>query len=530
VREASVLAMLARDCGACHDSGQSAGGVGSITDIQSLVSSGLVVPGNDERSPLLESIRSGRMPPAGAASRPSVGEEWLLQGFIDGLIEPGLIEGCRPPAFPSVDEVYALLLADVLAQPEAQRPFLRYASLTDDDPRLCGVPLQQRRNALSEAVNGVSLDPEIHVPVPIDAGELVYRIDIRDYDWDRPLDLDGDGNVDHGDGWQAILAASGTYAVELRGPEADALREATGSTVPVLAGGALISAVSFGDVYYTLIGAEPNIFDTQLKLGIDVLESLLNGVMRRAGFAREADGEQGELVVSRSPQALPGRAFWSLEEQPTGDSESIYSDPFTFDRLSGQTIFNLPNGLQAYSAETLEGARLAASPRGCVGECVTPAADTIPAGCQGCHAGGVIPVRDQTRESVERFSGQFDAETLELVRTVYPLPAELDALMAADSAVHLAALERAGVPANGPDPLARVYFSFELEPLGAERAAAELGVTLAALRESLPLLPPGFAALGGAGGVIPRAVMTDGQGLARCVLHASSRNRPANCP
>lgn len=91
--------MLTRDCGPCHAGNERAGGIGSIDDVDSLVSSGWIVPGNAAQSPLFDSVRSGRMPPAGMLSRPSVGERWLLEGFIDGLSASA--EGCAPPPIES---------------------------------------------------------------------------------------------------------------------------------------------------------------------------------------------------------------------------------------------------------------------------------------------------------------------------------------------------------------------------------------------------------------------------------------------
>ena len=198
----SALEVLTRRCGGCHAGSESDGGIGAIDDLDALVSSGLVVPGNAAASPLLESIRSGRMPPAGRTLTPvDVGELWLLEGFIDSMgTDP---DRCEPVPFLGVDDAYAALLADIAARPEPDRPFIRYVTLIDA-PGGYAMPIQLRRDALFTTINGTSLDPEIHLPVPIDAAELIYRLDIRDYDWDRSMDLDDDGSEDHPDGWRAL--------------------------------------------------------------------------------------------------------------------------------------------------------------------------------------------------------------------------------------------------------------------------------------------------------------------------------------
>jgi hypothetical protein len=525
----SVLGILTRDCGSCHAGSERAGGVGSIDHVDSLVSSGLIVPGNAAQSPLLDSVRSGRMPPAGMPSRPSVGEQWLLEGFIESLSVGA--EACAPLPFPSVDETYAAMLADVTTQPEADRPFIRYVSLTDSAGDSCGERLQERRYALFEAVNGVSLGSEIHAPLPIDAAELLYRLDIRGYEWDRSIDIDADGSDDHPDGWLALVAAAGPYAVELQGPEADALRSATGAAVPVLPSSVLVWAASSGEVYYALIGARANIYDTQLALGIEWAASFEEGVVRRAAFQRDAD--RTEIIVERHPQPASGRGYWRLMPQQGCDAESIYDYPDDDDTLAEQTIWHLPNGLLAYSIADAVGSRLTAPPFSCGQCCVDlktlyPAGGN-PAGCHACHHRGFAPVLDEVLAVVQEDFRYYSPGAVEDFVEIYSA-SDLDARMAADNAVYLDALARAGVSPSLRSPLSRVVLSFERGPLDIRRAAAELGVTAAVLRENLAQLPSGFASLAESGASIPRAVMTEGHRAARCELSEGARNRPIDCP
>lgn len=525
----SALGILTRDCGSCHAGSERAGGVGSIDDIDSLVSSGLIVPGNAALSPLFDSVRAGRMPPAGVRSRPSVGEQWLLEGFIESLSVGA--EACTLPPLPSLDETYAAMLADVTTRPEADRPFIRYVSLTDSAGDVCGERLQERRYALFEAVNGASLDAEIHVPLAIDAAELVYRLDIRDYDWDRSIDLDADGSDDHPDGWLALVAAAEPYAVELQGPEADALRAATGAAVPVLPSSVLVRAASSGELYYALIGARANIYDTQLALGIDWAASFEEGVVRRAAFQRDAD--RTDIIVERHPQPASGGGYWRFMPQQGCDAESIFDYPDDDDTLAEQTIWHLPNGLLAYSIADANGSRLTAPPFSCGQCCVDLKAlyplGGNPAGCHACHHRGFAPVLDEVLAVVQDDAIYYPQETVEAFVELYSA-SDLDARMAADNAVYLEALARMGVSPSLRSPLSRVVLSFERQPLDIRRAAAELGVTAAVLRENLAQLPPGFAGFAESGAAIPRAVMSEGLRAARCVLSERARNRPIDCP
>lgn len=83
--------------------------------------------------------------------------------------------------------------------------------------------LERQRQALSKAVNSVSLAEEIGLPTAVDSAALVYRIDLRDDAWNRAIDIDRDGTEDFADGWLAIVSGAGAYAIESVGPEADAL-------------------------------------------------------------------------------------------------------------------------------------------------------------------------------------------------------------------------------------------------------------------------------------------------------------------
>jgi hypothetical protein len=124
----------------------------------------------------------------------------------------------------------------------------------------------------------------------------------------------------------------------------------------------------------------------------------------------------------------------------------------------------------------------------------------------------------------------FDSQTFTLLERVYAPQAELDALIASDSELHIAASERAGVVSNGPDPLSYVYRQFEQELLPLPRVAAELGMTPEELGAQLPLLGGPLQALQEPGGSISRAALDEAYSSTWCILHPADRNRPVSCP
>jgi hypothetical protein len=515
--------LLQTYCGECHAQGLNAPGFAGGFDIGELIARGMIVPGSSAASPLMQDLRHGSTP-SRRRPVPTAGDIALLSQFIDRMrSEPP--PSCEPLPFLSVDDAYAALLADVNARPEADRPFLRYLGVSyASNAGSCGAALDEQRHALFKVVNTLSTASEVHVPAPIDPEQRLYRVDLRDYGWGRPIDLLEDGVVEHTDGWAAIVAAAGAFALELSGPEASALASATGTPVPFLPLNAFVNAASRGDLYSSLVGLRLSVDAARLELGIDLSVVRDEASWRRAGLARDSNDD---ALVTRVPSpAAPGRDYWMFEMQTEVRDSSIFSEPLDIGFGDWtKSIFRLPNGLMAFSLDQRD-QRLASIPRACIGSCDSPTRD-ISSACHGCHVAGLLPVEDNIKDYVAEYRREFDAQTLEGVAVVFPSVEEMAALIAADNARYLTALDQAGVPREAPDPISRVYLQFTTDPIGLERAAAELGVTAAALRERLGSLLE-LAVLLDPAATIDRSTLASGFARALCSLGA--RNRPTACP
>lgn len=526
---ASALELLETHCGSCHAGGASEGGFGDVLDIPKLIESGLIVPGSSDTSPLMALIRNGNMPPEDVRERLIDGELAVLGRFIDELQLPA--SPCTPLPFVSQDDLYAALLGDMASQPEAERPFIRYLGLTyASNAGLCGRALGEPRLALFKQLNSVSTAPEIHVPEAIDQNQLVYRIDLRDYRWDRAIDLEDDGSSDFADGWLAIVSGAAPYAVELRGSEANALRGATGTAVPFLPVNAFVHASAAGDLYYALIGARANVFDTQVQLGIEFDQAVLDGSAKRAGFVDFAP--RRESSVWRVPQGASSRRYyWFLEQNhEQSNAESMFDSPLDREWGGEQAIFTLPNGLQAYLVGGPDGARRASLDENCGREVCHGTDQLNAASCHGCHSAGILPVVDVIRDYVEENERNFDRETFAAVAQIIPRSAEFAQMVQESSEVHLSALERAGIARSTPDPISRVFFQFEQQLLDVDQAAAELGTSAAALRGQLGRLHPLLSGLATPGAEIERASFEEAFVHSSCVLHEGAKNRRVGCP
>jgi hypothetical protein len=521
----AMLALIERSCGRCHGDDPSAVSGGAL-DLTGLVDRGWIVPGSSEASPVVTVLAGEHVPVSGAFyDRPTVGELELLERFVNGL--PVQAPECDSLPFTSPDEVQRAMASDISRLAPEVRPFARYVGLTDaSNAGLCGAALELQRRALGQAFNATSTKEQIVLPKPIDELQVIFRIDLRDYGWDRGIDLEDDGVVDFTDGWQAAAAAAGAYGEEYRGPDADALAAAAGTAVPYLPAHALVHAVADGDLYSALIGVGADVSDHRSGLGIPASLELLvpfQGEEPVPPSLWAGIGDSREALVIRALQNRPERSYWLIHEGGA-DAETILDQPFEIDRAQNthrfQISFALPNGLLGYAIEANDASRRSSA------QLHGEDARVSLAMCSACHADGQRAVRDVVRDYVLANPRAYP----DAVRELYVPQAELDATIESDSAIQRAALQQLGIPPGSRDPLSSVYRQFE-QSLTIRRAAAELGVSLATFQAALATpgrLAPELAPLGTSSS-IERATFTAALTAARCSLQQGSTNRPARC-
>jgi len=552
-------AILEANCGGCHAYGAQQGNFGYMLDFAELVKSGKVVPGSKEDSQLFVRMQQQSMPPAFIRDqRPTFGQIDVIGQFIDQMEEPaGSCVADEPAPFMTNDEAITLMAEDIAGLDAEDQPFTRYLTITyeSNNELACDRSIQRQRYALFKGINSVSTETNVGTPEPVPgSNELIYRIDIRDYDWDREINLLGDdaATITFVDGWEAIVDGgtvnaartalipnTNAYAVEYQGDQADDLKADAATAVPFMPVNAFIQFTELNDLYYALIGATDNLFDFELEvLGINTALEIEEENLMRAGFANSGVSKQ-ERVLNRFDNNVAGNlAYWISFDFDGGngdgefdvDNESIFDDPLGFQFAGGEAIFNLPNGLQAYFVAAANGNRLGEAP---VGVVIDPAQNngvvTNGASCHSCHNAGMITFTDKVKEYVIDNSRDFDSETYDAVLAVYPDPADFQAAMDRDSEVHVSSVERAGVPRDAPDPISRVFLDFQLGDITPEIAAAELGVTTDELLRDLDNLDPILSPLE-AGGRVDRQQFTSVYLDSLCEMQAVSENQPVGCP
>jgi serine/threonine-protein kinase len=543
-----VLGILQNSCASCHANGVKSGDMDYILDLQALIDNEKIIPGEKEDSPLYTKMLQQSMPPAfirEEGKRPDTGQIDLVGRFIDEL-PPLESQQCEPEDFLSNDEMIAAMAEDIRGLDIEDREFTRYLTITySSNAGDCGRDLDRQRYALIKGINSVSTDTEVHTPEAIDTAKTIYRIDIRDYDWNRPIDIednniDDAANIDFADAWLAIVDGVGAYAVEYAGEQADDLKADAGTAVPFLPVNAFNQFTQQGDLYYALIGGRANLFTFELDvLQIDTEAEQADNNLVRAGFRSSGVSKQDRVLNRFASGVAAGQSYWISFDFDGGNgngvndvaNESIFADPIDFTFAGGEAIFSLPNGLQAYYVADAEGNRLAEAPIGVV---VDPAQNNglvvNGASCHSCHNAGIIPFSDDVRPYVEANRIRFDQETYESVIEQYPNDGTYLRVAQADSEMHVGALERAGVPRKVPDAISRVFLDFQLGDIDARQAAGELGITQEELVENLNDLNPELAPLKNEGGHVDRNVFTEQYLDSLCRLAISSENQPVNCP
>jgi hypothetical protein len=372
----------------------------------------------------------------------------------DEMLPPASEEDTQLVVSPLGDTV-APLSEDALAQPEEARPYLRYVLASRGATE---IEREQERLALIRLVNSVSLSPQIVAPVPLP--ELgAYRLDLRDYLWDRPVDV---GGMTFSNGWEAIVERSGLALPPL--PD-EPLAALTGTTTAVLPARAFLTAASNGSVYYALTNAPG--FEIELQ---ERLAARFPDPETEPFYNAAFDASRHRYQGARRLLLPDGSAYWQgLPSTPRGNS--LFADPFSFNSWETDAIYPLPNGLPAFFIDTHYLER-AAAPLTLLVRDDEGSPDELVADCIACHSSGPMPMQDDFHKYLQENRRDFDAETAELITEHWPSQEELDAVVEADSTAYARVLERAGLSLESAGTLQTIARRYDAGLDLADMAAA----------------------------------------------------------
>jgi len=434
-----------------------------------------------------------------------------------------------PSAAPSCDanvgfdELYSRMQRDLAGEDADDRIFLRYISLANRlNQGACEPELEHDRLALIKAVNSVSTETSIALPLAIGTDGALLRLDLRDLGWDEPIVVDG---VAFTDGWEAIVAAS-EFAVEFEGDQADDVKEKAGTLIPVLNADALIDVALKDNLYYELLGIAETEDEVIEQLGIDEEEQEEQKIVIRAGTSQSRLSRQPTVLERLELENRPG-FYWSRYDLADAtQGQSIFADPLDFVEDGIEAIFTLPNGLNAYVIFDAAGVRqteteLIFDPNEADGAVENSVS------CSSCHAAGLNPVTDEVRAYVAANSRDFDADTFEEINDSFLEQSEIDRALERDVQIYRSALARAGLAELRVDPVSTVYVRFDGDvPLAV--AAGDLGLSPSELGDEIGFLTrevdPQLSVL--RSGSLGRAAFEELYLGALCALSISNENRP----
>jgi len=417
-----------------------------------------------------------------------------------------------------MDDVYQEIATDLARIDDADRGFARYFSLASEANVLgCGAALDTPRQALFELVNSLSLGTVLTLPAAVDADETLYRVDIRDYDWDRSVEVGGSAFADV---WEALISSS-IYAVEFVGDDADDARSDSGTSVPVLPVSAFVAAATSANVYYGVLGI-PEDLDAFLvdDLAIDAAANLQDRALVRAGL--DGTGFAGtEFLLERFDIQVRAGYVWQIFADPEG-GEALLEDPLgTPDHQERELLFTLPNGLLAHALADGNGQRIDASDQLIDGNELDFRAKVAISYLRLRSQG--MTGSDSLRAAVLADPSGLSPEELEAILEIYPTADALADQLEFDRDFPGTALAALGGDIDAPDPSAAVFDRFA-STLDLEAAAADLFVSPEFLEDNLNLLAPELGVLDG--GNIDRADFDVFYLDSLCILSVVNENTP----
>jgi mono/diheme cytochrome c family protein len=533
--KAAAENILASNCGQCHGpaltEAQARAGMNYINDIDRLVQTGKIVPLNSASSRIVQRMVRGEMPPVSAGlPRVTEADITVVSDYIDNprfwpLYTPEARSCAADGQLVDFDELFQEINSDLARADNDDTQFYRYISLTNRfTAGVCADALDRDRQGLTKMLNMLSVRASIERPVPINTEETIYRIDLRDFDWDRGIDVDGQG---FNDVWEAI-AENNPYAVLFEGDDADDAVADTQTDFPVMFADQMLDVAVIGNLYYGIIGVDTNqglSAFIENELGIDVQANIEDEEAIRAGTTRSRISRQ-DRVVERHDIEIRGGVLWqSFDFADDDDNENIFEDPFGFAPGGTEAIFTLPNGMLGFiiadeNDNIVEDSDILLDTNQNNFRAITSVS------CSNCHTLGFIPVVDEVADVALANARNIglNRDEVEQLEAIYVSPEQFARQVQSDSSgFYQRALQQADLPVQGGDPVSNVFLRFDADMKLAD-AAGDLGVTPDDLSDSLNLLDPVLTVL--RRGALDRDDFTDLYIASLCELSITLENQP----
>ena len=460
-----------------------------------LIDTGVVIPGNPNGSEFYKRLiedtaEKPRMPwgapPLTPAALNTI-RQWIQVGAPDWIPPDPDID------FITTDTMLTTMQAHLATLDAFDRPFARYFTMTHlYNAGESQEALDAYQVALSKLVNSLSWGFDIRNPVPIDAQETIFYIDLRDYEWDTR-----DAWTQIEETYPYVIAFDAGTQVGLHGKLTD-LRQEMICEVPFVYADWFLATASLPPLYHDILALPRTERELERELGIDVEGNLRSapGVRVWRAGTNDSGVSNHNRVVERHTSRYG--AYWKSHDFASSvGPKNIFTHPLSFNRDGGEVIFHLPNGLQAYYISDGVGNRIDVAPT----EIVSNPAASDPAvrngiSCIGCHTEGMKEFEDGVRAVIQQtVNPSYDKDH---ALRLYVAKAEMAPLVSEDSQRYRKALEATGGVFGGIEPVHRFYEAFQ-GPVEASYAAASVGLEseafLTEIREKSSLQRLGLAGL-----------------------------------
>lgn len=511
--EPKVKAVLSEYCVSCHQ--------GKLDNFDT---SRAWSPKIVERITIAEGASNPRfMPPQGSeqldADDLEVLKAWDASGANRTCAQGGGGGGAQD--FADLDYIENAMLNDLTAADAGDRENYRYLiaahKLNEGESNLAAT-----EQAINKTINSISLDRDIFKAVAVDPKKVVWRIDIDE--------LDINANE-----WKLIEAAD-TVKIQSKTSRGELISALTKASTPWFHFESFSDITQKAEVYHALLDIPPTFAQFAANQGVDFAGDLKDGEATVGCFEGSSigaalgdrmvahfDSRDGDFWITFDPLALNGDQTRNCFKNPllaaTGSQR-------TFNFAASEVIFTLPNGMPGYALFAAGGSNqdvrnnqgqivrrrdLAPNARANAAPLTIVADNQAPVGvgpeiknavsCHRCHAGGILPFRDQVRSAVQQSASEFNAQDFELILETFKAQREIDETIKESNDGFQGALRKAGVDIAARDPINQFRDPFKLG-WNLKRASSFLFLTEQQMQQAInqsqtaraelaPLLAPG---------------------------------------
>ena len=488
--EVKAINILTKNCGACHGPNNSQGGFSFVADVNRMIESQFLIPGQPDMSSVftrLAGLSGAIMPPTGKIADEEIA---LLRDWITNRKEDPV-----PSVAYSFPQIYDMVKKDMDANVAPELAInVRYFSVAHlVRAKASPLEVETARREFFKALNSLSRGPAIVMPPAIDPANTIYRVNL--------VDLNIQNEV-----FNDFMSNFNPFSVGYANPNSveainfNSIAQSTQTEHFLIRADWFTSTATLPPNYQALLQLPNTLAELETMLGVQSENNIVNNRVMRSGFSGSgvsANNRVFERHLSNFGYYYKSYDFAaSIERQsafinPLGPLSLEGLEPFTgktFEEDGGEMIFKLPNGMMAFYLSEANGNTIHQGPTAIVNNPKGPAEllTNIVNGlsCFSCHKGGIIDKKDQVRAYALQNGAQFGAQQRDKILALYTAPEIFSGIMAQDSKTYTDALAMLQITSTDEDPI-NLSFQYYNSNLTLSRVAAELNSTADAVKAFL---------------------------------------------